>query len=221
MATQPSPILERETPLIEFRTEPSGDGLTLSGYAAVFNSPTRIDSWEGTFDETIARGAFKRSINARMPIVQWNHGNDPSVGAIPIASIESLREDAHGLHVVARLHDTPRVNEIRASIESGAVTGMSFRFQVVRESWDEAGDVPVRTLQEVRLFELGPVAFPAYQGTSVGVRTDDLPSSDSTAARLADEALESAPAVTDDPASNGNAQYLRFVAHITALRSAT
>mgnify|MGYP003433178331 CR=1 FL=1 len=32
------------------------DGLTLDGYGAVFGSPTRIDSWEGTFDEEIARG---------------------------------------------------------------------------------------------------------------------------------------------------------------------
>jgi hypothetical protein len=45
-----------------------GDGLTLEGYAAVFNSPTRIDSWEGTFDEEIAPGAFARSLRERTPV---------------------------------------------------------------------------------------------------------------------------------------------------------
>ena len=43
----------------------SGDGFTIDGYAAVYDTPTRIDSWEGQFDEEIAFGAFGRSIRAR------------------------------------------------------------------------------------------------------------------------------------------------------------
>ena len=48
---------------VEFRaTSPDegGDGRTLEGYAAVFNQPTEINSWEGHFNETIAPGAFKK-----------------------------------------------------------------------------------------------------------------------------------------------------------------
>ena len=60
---------------VEFRSE-SGDGHTLEGYAAVFDSPTRINSWEGEFDEQIARGAFNRTLNARKPVVQFDHGQD-------------------------------------------------------------------------------------------------------------------------------------------------
>jgi len=52
-------MLSRDVP---FELRAAGDGLTLSGYAAVFNSPTRIDSWEGTFDESIARGAFAEGV---------------------------------------------------------------------------------------------------------------------------------------------------------------
>lgn len=48
---------------------------------------------------------------------------------------------------------------------------MSFRFRVTREEWDETGDIPVRTIRELDLFELGPVVFPAYEATSVGVRS--------------------------------------------------
>ena len=55
---------------VSFRVEPSNDGLTLEGYAAVFNTPTRIDSWEGTFDEQIAAGAFTMAGSARNPRVQ-------------------------------------------------------------------------------------------------------------------------------------------------------
>lgn len=148
-----------------------GDGLTLEGYAAVFDTPTRIDSWEGTFDEVIAPGAFAKSIRDRKPVMQFDHGHDIATGSVPIGSIDDLREDKQGLFVRARLHDNARVEPIRQAIASGAIDGMSFRFQVVREEWDESEDTPVRTIREVRLFELGPVVFPAYAATSVGVRS--------------------------------------------------
>lgn len=151
-----------------------GDGLTMSGYAAVWDSPTRIDSWEGFFDEQLVRGAFKRSINARTPVLQFEHGNHPVVGSMPIGTISMLREDDRGLYVEARLTDNWLIQPVRDAIDAGAVDGMSFRFQVVREKWDESGEVPLRSLVEVKLHELGPVVFPAYDTTSVGVRSKDV-----------------------------------------------
>lgn len=147
------------------------DGFTLEGYAAVFDTPTRIDSWEGLFDETIVRGAFAKTIAERKPVLQFDHGHDIATGSVPIGSIEQLREDDHGLFVRARLHDNDRVEPIRQAIASGAIDGMSFRFRVLREEWDETNDIPTRTIREVELFELGPVVFPAYEATSVGVRS--------------------------------------------------
>jgi hypothetical protein len=156
---------------VEFRATEQGDGRTLEGYAAVFDTPARIDSWEGKFDETIAKGAFKRSINARTPVLQFDHGHDLRTGSVPIGAIESLKEDATGLFVRARLFENDVVEPIRQAIEGGAIDGMSFRFRVVRDEWDESGDIPTRTIREVELFELGPVVFPAYEATSVGVRS--------------------------------------------------
>lgn len=148
------------------------DGFTLEGYGAVFDEPTRIDSWEGRFDEVIAKGAFTKSISERTPVLQFDHGHDVATGSVPIGSIDELREDDRGLFVRARLHDNARVEPIRQAIESGAIDGMSFRFRVTREEWDESGDdAPTRTIREVELFELGPVVFPAYQATTVGVRS--------------------------------------------------
>jgi HK97 family phage prohead protease len=149
-----------------------GDGLTPEGYGAVFNSPTRIDSWEGTFDEIIAPGAFAKTIKERTPVVQFDHGHHPLVGSIPIGAVEALSEDAHGLHLRSRLHDNWLTQPVRDAIASRAIDGMSFRFSVVKEMWDESGDMPLRTIQEVKLYELGPVVFPAYTDTSVGVRSD-------------------------------------------------
>lgn len=175
----------------------NGDGLTMEGYAAVYNTPTRIDSWEGTFDEQIKRGAFKKTIQERTPVLQFDHGAHPLIGSIPIGSITDLREDARGLKVAARLSDNWLIQPIRDAIASGSVDGMSFRFQVVREEWRTSdGDLitdpyeimdrlynadpdepPLqRTLIEVRMAELGPVVFPAYKETTVGVRARGLAS---------------------------------------------
>lgn len=172
-----APQFEERTAEFEMRATEDGDGRTLEGHAAVWDTPTRISGWEGEFDEQIARGAFKKTLRERMPVLQFDHGHDARTGSVPIGKIETLREDAHGLYVKARLFDNPVVEPIRQAIEGGAINGMSFRFQVVRDDWTEPSDkdrskgaVPRRTVREVRLFELGPVVFPAYPTTSVGVR---------------------------------------------------
>lgn len=168
----PRDDLTRSVPFTLERANEDGDGLTLEGYGAVFGEPTRIDSWEGMFDETIQRGAFAKTLSERTPVIQFDHGHHPLVGSLPIGSVETIREDAHGLFVRARLHDNWLVQPVRDAIASGAISGMSFRFSVVKEAVDQTGDIPLRTIQEVKLYEVGPVVFPAYEATSVGVRSD-------------------------------------------------
>lgn len=187
-STATDEALLRSVPFTMTRAD-DGDGLTLEGYGAIFDSPTRIDSWEGRFDEVIQRGAFAKTLKERTPVIQFDHGHHPMIGSIPIAAPERIAEDAHGLFVKARLHDNDLVKPVRDAIASGAINGMSFRFSVVKELWDESDDreVPLRTITEVRLFEVGPVVFPAYTDTSVGVRSDldALLADPETRARLA------------------------------------
>lgn len=187
--TQRSPICLRAAGFQP--TAASGDGRTLEGYAAVFNTPTRIMSWEGEFDEQIAPGAFKRTIRSRTPVLQFDHGRDQRTGSVPIGSIDALQEDEQGLFVSARLFENDLVEPIRQAIEGQAITGMSFRFCVAEERWTDAAGATVkagelddllwnpgdrgpllRTITRIDpLFELGPVVFPAYESTSVGVRS--------------------------------------------------
>lgn len=169
--------LTRSAPL-DFTVErdDSGDGLTLDGYAAVFDSPTEINNHEGAFVETIAPGAFRKTLREGRPVLQFDHGKHPMIGSLPIGKIETLREDDHGLHVRARLHSSDLFAPVREAIASGAIGGMSFRFSVVQEDWTDpksARALPQRTVREVKLYELGPVVWPAYAATSVGVRDVD------------------------------------------------
>lgn len=151
-----------------------GDGLTFSGEAVVFNQATRIDSWEGRFDEIIKPGALTKTLQERTPVLMFDHGKHPVVGPMPLGTFTQLREDAHGLHVEARLHDNWMTQPVRDAISSRAITGMSFRFKVVdgKEKWTKRdGDVPLREISELMMPELGPVVFPAYAGTSASVRS--------------------------------------------------
>jgi uncharacterized protein len=153
-----------------------GDGLTMAGHAAVFNTPTLINNWEGKFNEQISRGAFQRGINAgKLPVLMFDHGKHPTIGQMPIGAITELREDDKGLFVEARLHDNELVRPVRDAIASGAIRGMSFRFSVPKgkETVDRSGAIPLRTVHEVNCAELGPVVFPAYETTDVLVRAAD------------------------------------------------
>lgn len=157
----------------ELRADSDDDGLTLDGYAAVFNAETVIEDRSGPFIEKIAPGAFKRSLGQRAPVLQFDHGTHPVVGSMPLGVIRSIREDAHGLRVKAVLSDNWMTKPVRDAIASGAINGMSFRFRPIQDSWDESGDMPVRTIHEVELAEVGPVVFPAYPQTRVSVRCDN------------------------------------------------
>lgn len=150
-----------------------GDGRTLEGYAAVFNQATRIQDFVGEFDEVILPGAFARSLESRAPVLQFEHGRDPRVGAVPIGAIEDLREDPQGLYVRARLFDNATVEPVRQAIAEGAITGMSFRFSVPEggDKWSKRDGVDYREISDTDTRELGPVVFPAYDQTTVTVRS--------------------------------------------------
>lgn len=167
------------------------DGLTFEGYGAVFDSPTRIDSWEGTFDEMIARGAFRKSIRENLPKFQFDHGRSV-FGSLPCGVISDIREDDNGLFVTARMGASWYWEPLREAVASGAVDGMSFRFSVVRDEWrDAAGKIVkpedleealwtgsrgvlLRTLKEVKVAEVGPVVWPAYDATTAALRSKSI-----------------------------------------------
>ncbi|MGJ6126315.1 HK97 family phage prohead protease [Mycolicibacterium sp. Y3] len=184
----------RSVPFTLLRADDSvdGDGLTFQGYGAVFNSPTRIDSWEGTFDEQIAKGAFVRSLRQQVPKFQFDHGRSV-FGSLPCGVITDIHEDDRGLFVQARMAASAYWEPLREALSTKAVDGMSFRFSVVREEWrDNAGKVVkpedvkrilyygeqpergplLRTLKEVRVAEVGPVVWPAYDNTTAALRHD-------------------------------------------------
>src|SRR5215471_8697070 len=167
-------VREATFPFVFERAEgDGGDGLTLEGYAAVFDSPTHIEDRDGEYDEIVKRGAFTRTLDHRKPVLMFNHGRHPLLGPMPIGAFEELREDERGLYMRARLFDNWLVWPLRDAIKARAISGASFRFETKRDSWARSNGVRMRTLEEVSVPELGPVVFPAYEDARIIVRSID------------------------------------------------
>jgi len=163
--------IERRQGLTDFEIRAEGDGMTLRGYAAVFNSPSQ----PLPFTETIMPGAFRDSINSRNDIkLLWNHDTGTVLGSTRAGTLK-LSEDNHGLLVEASLPDTNAGRDAAVLIKRGDVTGFSFGFRVPANG-DEWPSADQRILKRVNIHEASLTAFPAYLGTegsaSVRVMTE-------------------------------------------------
>lgn len=147
-------------------------GYRFEGYAMMWDMPARINSWEGEFDETIKRSAPRKSIKERTPVMQFDHGRHPRFGSIPLGNFVDIREDAQGLRTIGELHRDEFWSPLHEALRSGSIKGMSFRFDVVKEKWGVNGEgIQTRDLVEIKIMEMGPVVFPAYNETTASIRS--------------------------------------------------
>jgi HK97 family phage prohead protease len=136
---------------------------TFEGYGSVFGV---IDS----YGDVVMPGAFTQTIRkaealGRMPAMLWQH--DPSQ---VIGVWRSMREDAHGLHVVGELADTQLGREAYALLKMGALSGLSIGYSLSGEHYDRERDV--RELTGIDLWETSLVTFPANTDARVAAVKD-------------------------------------------------
>lgn len=143
-------------------------GRTIAGYAAVFNSEADIG---GYFRESIAPGAFRDAVGQDVRAL-IDHDSGRVIGRTKAGTLR-LREDDNGLAVEIDLPDTTDGRDLATLIERGDISGMSFGFIVTKQTWDETSDPPSRTIEAVDLREVSVVAFPAYDDTSIAMRSLD------------------------------------------------
>lgn len=149
----------------EIRAE--GDEVSVQGYAAVFNQVTHIG---GCFREVIAPGAFDEAVGRDDVVFLINHEG------LPLARTRSgtlkLTQDATGLRMETTLDATdPDVKSIVPKMKRGDLDKMSFAFIPEVQEWDETSDPPLRTIRKARLYDVSIVTTPAYDGTSIGLRS--------------------------------------------------
>jgi HK97 family phage prohead protease len=147
---------------------------TIGGYAAVFNK--RSDDLGG-FYEVIAPSAFNESRGRGFPglVALYNHDQNILLGT---TNARTLRVDVDKVGLAYEV-DLPQArSDLYELVQRGDVSKSSFAFQVVGkegDQWemDERGLVR-RTLLNAQLFDVSPVNTPAYQDSSVGLRSTEL-----------------------------------------------
>jgi uncharacterized protein len=143
-------------------------GPRMIGYAAVFNKPAVI--WPG-FREQVSPGAFAKTIKNDDVRALLNHDPNFVLGRTSAETL-TLSEDAHGLRYEIVLPDTSYARDLQISVKRKDISQSSFGFNVIERNVkeDEKKGEMLVTLREVKLFDVSPVTFPAYESTEVHVR---------------------------------------------------
>lgn len=142
---------------------------TLTGYAAVFNSEAVL----GDFSEVIRQGAFAKSLATGSNIRALYHHDGTALLGTTRGGTLQLREDSHGLAFTLALPDTSHGRDLAILVDRGDVAGCSFGFKVRDggDRWEQRGAQLVRELLDVDLVEITLTSDPAYQDTTVAIRS--------------------------------------------------
>ncbi len=151
----------------ELRAVKSDGKHILSGYFALFNI------WGSEvygFKEKIEPGSFANTIPADDIRSLFNHDANWVLGRNK-ANTLTLREDAKGGLMEVEINpDDINAMSLFSKVSRGDVSGQSFSFRTIRDSWvypDDPNALPERTLLEVKLFDVGPVTYPFYEMTDI------------------------------------------------------
>lgn len=164
--------LEQRSYIFDIRSEASDSGIaTLRGTPIVYGSPTDIG---GYFREVIDPGALDGANLKDVPLLV-NHNER----MIPVArsrnntprSTMRLTPTASGLDMEADI-DTARnatAAELNSAVERGDLDGMSFKFSVGDERWEDLEtDYPTRHIIRFdTIAEVSAVTWPAYAATDI------------------------------------------------------
>lgn len=175
--------IQRRDSGLELRAETREDGsMVVRGYAAKYSS----DSNDlGGFIETIEPGAFDEVVKNSDVVALVNHDPNNLLGRTP--GTLSLRSDKTGLLMELDIPDTEYGRSTYNSIQRGDLKGQSFSFSDFEADWNP--DFTRRNITRInKLYDVGPVTFPAYDDTSVSAR-DRVSAMDASAAekRAAEE----------------------------------
>jgi hypothetical protein len=172
---------------------------TFDGYASVFGV---TDS----YNDVVEAGAFKKTLkeNDVFPLL-WSHDVTQPIGKV------TGHEDNKGLKVHGDLNlDVPSAREKHSLMKQGVIKAMSIGYEAVKAPYDDRDKV--RRLQEIKLWEVSLVVFPANRKATIGniksvadlsamlesILTMDIKTIDKDKRELAVKAIDRIKALLDD-----------------------
>lgn len=161
---------QMRTASTEFKTRDDNGNLAIEGYFAVFDSVYQITS---DMSESIAHGAFDNTISDDIRAL-INHDTTLVLGRTKAGTLQ-LRTDSHGLwgHIDINPNDSDAMN-LYNRVQRGDVDQCSFGFDIINEETEFREDGSIHwTIKEVKLYEVSPCTFPAYEETNIAARTKE------------------------------------------------
>ena len=148
---------------------PDPEGRTITGMASTFGNVDHTD-------DIIHSGAFTKTIAERGNNVKLLWGHDINE---PLGKITELQEQTDGLFMKAVISDTSRGRDALALLQDGAMDGLSIGFTPVKGGTkykkDKSGNT-IRHLNEIKLYEISLVSFPANEDARITSLKDALTS---------------------------------------------
>ena len=152
----------------ELRVEARGVAPIIRGYAIVYN---RLSEVLGMFREQIAPEAMTRTLTEAVDLrALVDHDPKAVLGRLKAGTLR-VETDAHGLRVEIDPPNTTAGHDIVESIRRGDVSGMSFAFRTIQDTWDDTVTPAIRTVLDMVVREVSVVTFPAYPATEVAMRS--------------------------------------------------
>jgi len=126
----------------------------LEGYASTFgNTDLQYD--------VVAKGAFKNSLGrVRKGEIPYLADHMASVRNV-LGTLVDATEDSKGLRIKVRFAGDPDAQAIRQKMMEGHISKMSIGYEPMQWRYESRGEKRVRVLEDVKLWEVSAVVFPA------------------------------------------------------------
>jgi HK97 family phage prohead protease len=197
--------MRRKTPIARFRSmvpaaiqpisivRSEGKPTVVRGYGAVFHRADNPGTEYWLYNdlvERVGRGAFDRALSEKDDVrALFNHDVNQIMGRSSAGTLR-LSVDDVGLRYEFDLPSSPNGENLAQALERKDVTGSSFSFDLLRVEYREESDFFVREMLDVRLFDVGPVTFPAYTAATAGLRSAWKPTKGAKRSEGFDDRLE-------------------------------
>lgn len=148
------------------------EGLVVEG---IVNKPGEMSevlfSRGKRFREVIAKGAFQKAIDNASNIDYLAEHDTKRILASTSNNSLTIEETDEGVKMTAHIVETSYGKDAYALIKSGIIGHMSFGFRALKSSWSSCDDgIPLRTVEELEIFEVSSLRNPAYVDSSISAR---------------------------------------------------
>lgn len=160
---------------------------TITGAIKYDTDSADMRDWYGdTIVERIDPSAFTDSLAVRQVVGLWSHDTAQVLGSTRSGTLR-LFNGSNELRFEMDIPNTTVGNDAWELIQRGDVDGVSFGMRVTKDKWssEKRGDTRIyrRQILNAELYEISPVAFPAYPANEVSARSlDDFKATEQRAA---------------------------------------